>query len=75
MQPQSPLSEGSDAPKGVGPLIPPLPDLLRPLRQQVFERVRGAGQIARVQVAKELGVSPATISTLSAELIATGLIE
>jgi predicted NBD/HSP70 family sugar kinase len=75
MPPFSPKEEASDAQKGVGPLIPPLPDLLRPLRQQVFERVRAAGLIARVQVAKDLGVSPATITTLTSELIEAGLIE
>jgi predicted NBD/HSP70 family sugar kinase len=75
MPPFSPKEEANDAQKGVGPLIPPLPDLLRPLRQQVFERVRAAGLIARVQVAKDLGVSPATITTLTADLIESGLIE
>ena len=75
MPPFSPREDEASARKGVGPLIPPLPDLLRPLRQQVFERVRAAGLIARVQVAKELGVSPATITTLTADLIESGLIE
>ena len=60
---------------GVGPMIPPLSDTLRPLRQQVFERVRAAGLIARVQVAKELGVSPASVTTITSELIEAGLIE
>lgn len=60
---------------GCGPLIPALSDTLRPLRQQIFERVRAAGQIARVQVAKDLGVSPATVTTLTSELIEAGLIE
>ncbi len=60
---------------GCGPLIPPLSETLRPLRQQVFERVRAAGLIARVQVAKELGVSPASVTTLTSELIEAGLIE
>ncbi len=60
---------------GCGPMIPPLSDTLRPLRQQVFERVRAAGLIARVQVAKELGVSPASVTTLTSELIESGLIE
>ena len=75
MPPVLPNQEAALVQKGVGPLIPPLPDLLRPLRQQVFERVRAAGLIARVQVAKELGVSPATITTLTADLIESGLIE
>lgn len=60
---------------GCGPLIPPLSETLRPLRQQVFERVRAAGQIARVQVAKDLGVSPASVTTMTSELIEAGLIE
>ena len=66
-------AEGQRA--GCGPLIPPLSDLQRPLRQQVFERVRAAGQIPRVQVAKELGVSPASVTTITSELIEAGLIE
>jgi predicted NBD/HSP70 family sugar kinase len=75
MPPFPSKDDATDAKKGVGPLIPPLPDLLRPLRQQVFERVRAAGLIARVQVAKDLGVSPATITTLTSDLIESGLIE
>ena len=61
--------------EGCGPMIPPLSDTLRPMRQQVFERVRSAGLIARVQVAKELGVSPASVTTITSELIEAGLIE
>ncbi|MFC7705892.1 ROK family protein [Plastorhodobacter daqingensis] len=48
---------------------------MRPLRQQVFERVRAAGQIPRVQVAKDLGVSPASVTTITSDLIERGLIE
>jgi len=61
--------------KGCGPLIPSLSVTQRPLRQQVFERVRAAGQIARVQVAKDLSVSPASVTTLTSELIESGLLE
>lgn len=64
-----------DGRKGVGPLIPPLSDAQRPLRQQVFERVRASGLIPRVQVAKDLGVSPASVTTITSELIEAGLIE
>ena len=67
--------EGASGRKGVGPLIPPLSDAQRPLRQQVFERVRAAGLIPRVQVAKDLGVSPASVTTTTSELIEAGLIE
>jgi predicted NBD/HSP70 family sugar kinase len=61
--------------RGVGPLIPPLTESQRPLRQQVFELVRAAGLIPRVQLAKDLGVSPASVTTISSELIEAGLIE
>lgn len=61
--------------RGCGPLIAPLSESMRPLRQQVFERVRASGLIARVQVAKDLGVSPASVTTITSELIEAGLIE
>ena len=64
---------GSES-RGVGPLIPPLADTLRPMRQQVFERIRAAGRIPRMQLAKELGVSPASVTTITSELIEAGLI-
>ena len=48
---------------------------LRPLRQRVFEGVRAAGLIPRVQLAKDLGVSPASVTTITSELIESGLIE
>lgn len=66
--------EGDEV-RGCGPLIPPLSETTRPLRQQVFERIRAAGQIARVQLAKELGVSPASVTTITSELIEAGLIK
>jgi predicted NBD/HSP70 family sugar kinase len=67
--------EQGDGRRGVGPLIPPLTEAQRPLRQQVFELVRAAGLIPRVQLAKDLGVSPASVTTIAAELIEAGLIE
>ncbi len=60
---------------GCGPLIAPLNDTMRPLRQQIFERVRAAGLIPRVEVAKALGISPASVTTLTSELIDQGLLE
>ncbi|SOC06684.1 ROK family transcriptional regulator [Rhodobacter maris] len=60
---------------GCGPLIQPLTDTARPLRQQIFERVRAAGQMARVQLAKELCISPASVTTITSELIDAGLLE
>ena len=75
MQPRVIRGNSTEARKGVGPLIPPLQESLRPLRQQVFERVRAEGLIPRVQVAKDLGISPASVTTLAVELIESGLIE
>lgn len=65
---------GSEKP-GCGPLIPAPTESARPLRQQIFERVRASGLLPRVHVAKELGVSPATVTTLTSELIELGLLE
>ena len=44
------------------------------LRQQMVEAVRAAGRIARVDLARRLDVSPATITALVGDLIARGLI-
>ncbi|MCF8483369.1 MAG: ROK family protein [Rhodospirillum sp.] len=46
----------------------------RGLRQQVFERIRAQGSVARVDVAKDLGVSPASVTTICADLIDMGVI-
>lgn len=68
-------ADTGDRRNGVGPLIPPLTEIPRPLRQQIFERIRAAGLIPRVTLARELGVSPASVTTICAELIDAGLIE
>ena len=69
------ISQIGKASLGCGPLIQPLSETARPLRQQIFERVRAAGQMARVQLAKELCISPASVTTITSELIETGLLE
>lgn len=68
------LAPDIDPAPGCGPVIPRL-EGGRPLRQQVFERVRAAGRIPRADLARELGISPASITALTADLIAAGLIE
>ncbi len=70
-----PGSSDDDVRPGCGPLITPWSEQMRPLRQQVFDRVRGSGLVARVQLAKDLGVSPASVTTMTSELIEAGLIE
>jgi predicted NBD/HSP70 family sugar kinase len=61
--------------KGCGPRIAPSAETLRPLRQQVFEQVRASGHVPRVQLAKDLSVSPASVTAATSELIEAGLIE
>ena len=59
---ETPMGEGGGQ-QGCGPLIAPSSEFLRPLRQQVFERVRASGHVPRVQLAKDLGVSPSSVTT------------
>lgn len=73
--PQVRKNRTTTAGQGCGPIIAPPNDSLRPLRLQVFERVRAAGTVARVTLARELGVSPASVTTATGELIDAGLIE
>ncbi|MEM6939575.1 MAG: ROK family protein [Pseudomonadota bacterium] len=44
----------------------------RPLRQQVFEFVRAQGQAARADITHAIGISAASTTTLTADLIAAG---
>jgi len=44
-------------------------------RQQVVEVIRNAGQIARIDIAQKTGVSPATVTAITSDLIGAGLIE
>lgn len=71
----TPGASAEEGRQGCGPLIAPWSEQSRPLRQQVFDRVRASGLVARVQLAKELGVSPASVTTMTSELIEAGLIE
>ncbi|SDI23222.1 ROK family transcriptional regulator [Aliiruegeria lutimaris] len=59
---------------GCGPILPPHGTTAPPLRQQVFEAVRSHGQMSRIDVAKHLDVSPASVSTLVSDLINAGLL-
>lgn len=45
-----------------------------PLGQRIVEAVRAGGLVARVDLAKQLDVSPATITALVSELIGAGLL-
>ena len=70
-------STGSTVPPvrpGCGPLIPPHLAIGRSLKQQVFDCVRAAGTIPRAEVARELSISPGSVTALTADLIGAGLI-
>ncbi len=47
----------------------------QPLRQQVFEYVRAAGQAPRMDVARVLEISPGSVTSLTSDLIAQGFLE
>ncbi len=64
----------SSAPQGCGPILTAPGGAQKPLRQQVFERVRAAGRTPRIDVAKDLGISPGSVTALTSDLIAAGLI-
>ncbi|MEP2641448.1 ROK family protein [Roseobacter sp.] len=61
-------------PAGCGPIRPETEGVGTSLRHRVFESVRAAGQISRIDVAKQLKVSPASITALVGELLELGLL-
>ena len=44
-------------------------------RNLVFSHIRNNFQVARIDIANTTGMSPATVTSITAELIAAGLIE
>jgi predicted NBD/HSP70 family sugar kinase len=72
----SPIKKGdnSDAPTGFGPILPVFGRDTTTLRQQIFEYVRAAGRAARADVTRALGISAGSATTLTADLIARGML-
>lgn len=64
---------GDDAP-GCGPLRGARQSGTHPLRQQIYEQVRSAGHISRAVLAKELEVSPGSVTPLVSDLLAQNLL-
>ncbi len=60
---------------GFGPIMQRVVQSSRTMRQQVFEIVRGSGNISRANIARQLNVSPASVTATTSELIERGLIE
>ncbi|PTQ75374.1 ROK family protein [Celeribacter persicus] len=65
----------TQSPGGCGPLFPAPDSSVKSTRQQLFEAVRAAGAISRMDLSRQTGFSPATVTQTSADLIASGLIE
>jgi predicted NBD/HSP70 family sugar kinase len=64
----------SGAPVGCGPILRLSGNDSPALRQMVFECVRAAGRTARADVARALGVSAGSVTPITADLIALGLL-
>ncbi|WP_245749248.1 ROK family transcriptional regulator [Jannaschia pohangensis] len=64
---------GADTP-GCGPLRGARQASSASLRQRIYEQVRSAGRISRAALAKELEVSPGSVTPLVSDLIATHLL-
>lgn len=61
-------------PAGCGPLLQRSKASDAPLRQQVFQHVRASGRAARADIARALDISAGSATTLTADLIASGLL-
>lgn len=68
------LPEIAAAPIGCGPLLPGPSQDLKPLRQKVFEHVRGTGTAARADVSRALGISAGSVTQLASDLIERGFL-
>lgn len=68
----SSLTADSALEHGCGPLLTSAAPEPRPIRQMLFDFVRAHGTTTRVEIARAMGVSAATVSALTSELIAEG---
>lgn len=59
---------------GFGPIRPGIAGNAPPPKLQVYDTVRSHGTLSRLDVARHIGVSPATVTTAVGELIADGLL-
>lgn len=65
---------GGDDSAGCGPLRTGADRVTKPLAQQTFERIRSLGRVSRSDVARDLGVSPGSVTSAVAALMEAGLI-
>ncbi len=64
----------TDMAEGSGPLLVDAARGKKPLSQQVLERIRAAGRISRSDVAKDLSVSPGSVTSIVSGLMDAGLV-
>ncbi|WP_298260546.1 ROK family protein [uncultured Litoreibacter sp.] len=64
----------TDQPTGCGPLLSRSQASDAPLRQQIFQHVRANGHAARSDITRALDISAGSATTLTADLIACGLL-
>lgn len=73
MEDGTPYCVGIDA-DGCGPLLRRNQSAARPLRHQVFDYVRSRGRAARADITRALDISAGSATTLTADLIAAGML-
>jgi len=71
-----PIKQGDQIsqPAGCGPILPVFGRDTTTLKQHVFDYVRASGHAARADVTRALGISPGSATTLTADLIAGGML-
>lgn len=68
------IPNGTMTAAGCGPMLVDPFSAQKPMRQRVFEHVRAQGSAARSDISRALEISPGSATTLTAELIRTGLL-
>lgn len=70
----TPNDAGAKNIEGCGPLNAASELRAATTKQQIYEAIRAQGEIARVDISKQVGVSAGSVTTITAELIASGLV-
>ena len=68
------ITSDTDEPAGCGPVLANIAPVPRPLRQMLFDYTRAHGKTTRADMVRALGVSAASVSAVTAELIAEGFL-
>lgn len=74
-EPPTTAQQNATPSAGFGPIMQRVVQSSRTMRQQVFEIVRGSGSISRANIARQLNVSPASVTATTSELMERGLLE